>query len=391
VAHRRLTRFVAEVEEASVVIPTYNRSGYLKECLDSVLGQSVSPLEVIVIDDGSDDGTADMVASFGKAVRYFFQANAGKSRAINVAMQHVRGDLLWIFDDDDVALADSIECRLEVLNRRPELGFVLTGHYLGEDGEDGRVRRTREYVVPQIAERDLRIELMKGCFVTMQSMLVRTELIRRAGDFDVALRASEDYDMMLRLSALAPFEILRRPTFVFRQHPGPRGRKEARYSAADRQEIFRKYDGIVGRKLRATSPLVSFVTRPDELEGTEGMLKALLTRMEVMASKGLLDEMFDDLHAALRQTGAAGAQMIARRVSVAVRGGYAYPAIADDPSKFFAGIKGVRRVDGGATVLAGLAAGLATLAKSYPGSIWDRLQKLHLAVRVMYLAMETTR
>src|SRR5690349_18789523 len=178
----------------SVLIPTFNRERYLGECLESILAQTVRPFEVVVVDDGSDDATAKRVASFGTAVRYTRKENGGKPRALNFAIPTLRGNFVWMFDDDDVALPTSLELRLNALAGQSELGFVLTGHYLGFDGPDGRIRVDREYRVPEIPDQELRTALMKGCFVTMPSMLVRADLLRIAGDFDERLATSEDYD-----------------------------------------------------------------------------------------------------------------------------------------------------------------------------------------------------
>lgn len=125
----------------SVLVPTFNRENYLAECLDSLLAQSVPPLEIIVIDDGSEDGTAAVVARYGERIRYVRKENGGKPSAVNLGLSLARGDLIWIFDDDDVALPDAIETRLACLQQHPEAGFVFSPHYYGSDGPNGRIKR----------------------------------------------------------------------------------------------------------------------------------------------------------------------------------------------------------------------------------------------------------
>lgn len=374
----------------SVLIPTYNRARYLRECLESILAQTVAPFEVIVIDDGSEDETPEAVAAFGPAVRYLRKDNGGKPRAINFALPEVRGEFVWIFDDDDVALPDAIERRLAVLTRRPELGFVLTGHYLGTDGEDGRMLRGAEYRVPEIAESELWLALMRGCFVTMQSMLVRTAILRQAGEFDPQLVTSEDYDMMLRLAALAPFALLNVPTFIFRQHSGVRGPRGQQYEAVRRQRMFQRHDGVVGRKLRESLPLGAYLVPPtNESLGGAQRAAGLMSRMEVMASKGLIPEMLDDLVAALQQHAEVGDDVrhSAERCCRAICTGYAYQAIAEDFPTFQTGVGSLKALPGGRAAILYLARGFLRLAKSYPGSWADRLHRLIRAGRVALLAI----
>ena len=108
----------------TALVPTFNRSNFLKEALLSLLKQTMLPDEIIVIDDGSSDDTAQVVASFGSQVRYIHKANGGKSSALNVGLQQASGDFIYILDDDDIAATDAIERMAEVLQKNPEYGFV---------------------------------------------------------------------------------------------------------------------------------------------------------------------------------------------------------------------------------------------------------------------------
>jgi GT2 family glycosyltransferase len=371
----------------TVVIPTYNRAEYLDECLASVLKQTVTPYEVIVVDDGSTDSTSDVVAGHGDLVRYIRKENGGKPSALNVALPLIRGDFVWMFDDDDVAICDAIECRLARLEREPKIGFVLSGHFWGEDGPDGRIRQRSEHRLPEILPAELRLALMEGCFATMQSMLVRADVLSRAGRFDDELLTSEDYDMMLRLAAIAPFALVKRPTFIFRQHEGARGPRNAQFSAARRQQVFRKYDAIVGRKLRSNQPLGAYLIPPmaGDPPDAQKQVIALSARMRVMASKGLITELFDDLSIALAIGGPAriGLRSITAGVRDCVCTGYAYYAIAGDFQTTLRCLNAIARQPGGRSAIWYFSSGLLRLAKSFPGSLPERLHKLFLAVRAL--------
>ena len=90
-------------------------------------GQPAGPIgaaaEIIVIDDGSEDGTAALLAGYGERIRHVRKENGGKPSAVNLGLSMARGDLIWIFDDDDVALPDAIETRLACLNNTRERGL----------------------------------------------------------------------------------------------------------------------------------------------------------------------------------------------------------------------------------------------------------------------------
>ena len=93
----------------TAIIPTYNRSTFLGEALASLLAQTLPPDEIVVVDDGSTDNTAEVVASISSQIVYIRQPNRGKSAALNLGLQLASNELIYIFDDDDIAAEDCIE------------------------------------------------------------------------------------------------------------------------------------------------------------------------------------------------------------------------------------------------------------------------------------------
>ena len=94
----------------TVIIPTYNRAHLLRQALDSIFRQTLTPSQVIVTDDGSTDDTREALRGYYDRIEYLPQAhNRGKAAALNAALPRVRGELVWIFDDDDVALPHSLD------------------------------------------------------------------------------------------------------------------------------------------------------------------------------------------------------------------------------------------------------------------------------------------
>ena len=172
------------VASVTAVIATCNRAQYLGEALDSVLGQTAPPAQVIVVDDGSTDGTAAVLRGYGGRIEVIEQENGGKSRALNRAMPRVRGEYLWIFDDDDIALPDNVERHRAVLDVHPELGFVYSGCSVIRVHADGRVEHRGRMPVPRVSEDALFPSMIEQNFMQQQGMLVRTRCYAEVGPFD---------------------------------------------------------------------------------------------------------------------------------------------------------------------------------------------------------------
>jgi glycosyltransferase involved in cell wall biosynthesis len=134
------------VSFVSVVIPTYNRAAFLPEAIASVRAQTRPPDEVVVVDDGSTDGTREIVLGLGPGIRYVYQANAGSAAARNAGIRLASGDVLAFLDSDDVWLPRHVEVLLRRLEApaRPVPGIVIgRARYVGagsmagrEDGEE---------------------------------------------------------------------------------------------------------------------------------------------------------------------------------------------------------------------------------------------------------------
>ena len=366
----------------SVLVPTFNRANYIAECLDSLLAQTMPALEIIVIDDGSDDGTAELLKRYEQRIRYVRKKNGGKPTAVNLGLSLALGELIWIFDDDDVALPDSIANRVEALQARADAGFVYSPHYYGSDDTNGRIRRGNLHNVSRHATDSFLFELMKGCFFSLSSALVRTEAYRTVGSLDPELVTSEDYDMALRLARIYPAAYCPEPTFIVRQHMGLRGPKVFRSDGNQRTKVFRKFDQRVGQKLRASLPLCDYlVPREAEVSDVATQRQALLGRMTVMASKGCLPEMVEDLHniLALLPLDSVPSPTEREAIAKAICTGYASAAIEDQWKDFKALLAKLPRSPAGRSVIRSISAGLFRLAKGYPGPVMVRCLRLKQA------------
>jgi glycosyltransferase involved in cell wall biosynthesis len=176
----------------SYVVPVYNGDRYLAECIASILAQTLRPHEVIVVDDGSVDGTASVAAGFGKRVRYVFQDNGGHSAARNHGARLASGDLLGFFDADDLMLPGKTEAQVACFAARPELQFCdayLRNFWSPDIPLSERWKRSRS--------RFTHSEQPRAHSIT--TWLMRRSLFDRVGRFDESLVFGEDDDWYRRM------------------------------------------------------------------------------------------------------------------------------------------------------------------------------------------------
>lgn len=190
----------------SVVIPTYQRRALVCQAVGSVLQQTFQNFELIVVDDGSTDGSEAALAGLDARIRYFWQANRGVSAARNAGIKLARGEIVALLDSDDCWLPDHLAIVSEVLRRRPEAilctttpRFEIGGHQPPGDAE----------VVDALPS--LLAENIVGC---PTSVAVRREPLLAAGGFDERLLVMEGWELWLRLALLGRFALLQRQTVI---------------------------------------------------------------------------------------------------------------------------------------------------------------------------------
>ncbi len=177
----------------SVIVPTYNRAELLRLTIESVLAQRWQPLELIVVDDGSRDGTPALLRSYGDRLRVIRQDNAGGTAARNAGTRAARGAYLNWLDHDDLMHPDKIARQLAVFRAHPALGLVHCGYERID--REGRVLER----ITGLPEGDVRARLVCGCFVWSGAPLVRREVIEQVGLFDETVWSS-DADLWLRIA-----------------------------------------------------------------------------------------------------------------------------------------------------------------------------------------------
>lgn len=200
----------------SVIIPAYNAEEYIAKAIESCLCQTCLPHEIIVVDDGSTDGTAKLAESFPPPVRLVrLPQNMGLPSARNRGVEVASGDWLVFLDADDWFLPEKLECQRRCALEHEHAVLIYTGFLVSLDG----VETLGRFNPPTVLESMLRYR----CAFHVGTVALRRDAFDSVGGFDPALRVTEDWDLWLRLAALystAVFAAVPEPLAVYRITPG---------------------------------------------------------------------------------------------------------------------------------------------------------------------------
>ena len=183
----------------SVIIPTYNRIDVLPRALDSVFSQSDPLTDVIVVDDGSDDGTADMVSAKYPEVKLIKQQNTGVSAARNRGIAESKGGWIAFLDSDDEWKPQKLERQIICIAENPDAVLIHTDEIWIRDGKRVNPMKKHQKSGGRIFQKCLPL-----CVISPSSVLVKRSLLEEIGNFDEDLDVCEDYDLWLRICAEYP-------------------------------------------------------------------------------------------------------------------------------------------------------------------------------------------
>ncbi len=197
-------------DSIAVIIPAYNAAASIAEAIDSILAQTITVSEIIVVDDGSSDKTAEIVASYGSPVRLITQPNNGPSHARNHGALQSDAVYLAFLDADDSWQPPKLACQLRLLQRHPEAVLCYTG--LLEIYSDGR-RVAQPGVNPARLKKVLRVG---NPGITPSCVMIRGKTFRNLGGFDLTRKGCEDWDLWLRLHRIGRFCAVTEPLTNYR-------------------------------------------------------------------------------------------------------------------------------------------------------------------------------
>lgn len=201
----------------SVVIPAYNAAWCIRRAIDSVLAQTFRDFEVLVVDDGSTDDTAQVLRSYSPAVMVVRKVNGGLSSARNAGIINARGELVAFLDADDCWLPTKLERQVELMRSRPELGFCSTAaRVVGPDGTLLNIWTGAQWQGSFLVHLFGTHGNVAG---SGSAVVARRALFDQAGGFDESLRSLEDIDMWMRLAAVSEYSCLHESLTVILKRP----------------------------------------------------------------------------------------------------------------------------------------------------------------------------
>lgn len=228
------------MSKVSVIIPAFNCEAFIDEAVESVLQQTLQPDEIIVVDDGSTDSTAERLQKYRSVLRYIHQENKGPSAARNVGISNASGEYIAFLDNDDVWLPRKLAAQVDAMRRHPEVALVFSdAAWIRDDGTTARYTFDRRpgsasrsgnglrSQIARLAENDGTIlagdwygDLLQDNFIINSSVLMRREALLKVGAIDESLVLNSDYDLWLRISSHFPIAYLNLAALNYRVHEG---------------------------------------------------------------------------------------------------------------------------------------------------------------------------
>jgi len=201
--------------KVSICIPTYNRKEYLRETIDSILAQTFKDYEIVIVDDGSTDGTETMLKQLGIPLVYQWQENGGDAAARNKLIELAQGEYISFIDSDDLLMPDAIERMFNAIEVQSDDVIVYGSYYRINKKGHTYSKCKRKLYSGKITKHLFETILVHSC-----GSMFPAKILKNSPLFDTSLKVCSDYDLWLRLSLKYRFLALKVPTFKRRRHPG---------------------------------------------------------------------------------------------------------------------------------------------------------------------------
>jgi glycosyltransferase involved in cell wall biosynthesis len=187
--------------KVSVIIPTYNSIRFVTEAIDSVLAQTFQDFEILVVDDGSNDETRQVLKEkYGDSIRYLYKENGGVSSARNYGIERAEGKYIAFLDADDVWMPEKLEKQVELLESDSEIGLCYTGAIKVDENLE-----LKDYIQAQRYEDACEGLLLNMNILVLSSSFVRKDIVLQTNGFDSRFSTCADKEYWLRLSLLTKF------------------------------------------------------------------------------------------------------------------------------------------------------------------------------------------
>lgn len=204
----------------SILVPSYNQAKYLSSALDSLLSQSITDWEALIVNDGSTDNTQQVIDAYclrDSRFRAFHKSNGGAGSALNVGLHAALGQWICWLSSDDLFEVYKLQTHFDWIEKNPDCMFFFT-HFRELDEATGKLKDSEHWrSLPE--KRFQVIEMLRGNYIAGNSVCINRIVWERVGVFDESLRYGQDYDMWLRLLAVYPATYIPVRTCITRIHP----------------------------------------------------------------------------------------------------------------------------------------------------------------------------
>ena len=207
----------------SIVLPYYNGKQFIKEAIDSIMSQTYTHFELLLVDDGSPDKNQsdyvkNLMDSYGdKRLKYYYKENGGLSDARNFCIDNAKGEFIAFIDQDDLWVPDKLEKQVDVFIQKSDVNFICTdGEIFGEINRS--IDRQKELKLINGFVQQSYLRMIKGNFAIASSVIFRKKLISEIGYSNRAFIIAPDYEYFIRFSRKYDFYFIPEPLIKYRMH-----------------------------------------------------------------------------------------------------------------------------------------------------------------------------
>ena len=221
----------------TVVTPSFNHGRFIRETIESVLGQGYPNIEYLVMDGGSTDGTVAILRGYGDRVRWVSEPDRGQANAINKGWRRARGSILAYLNSDDTYLPGAVERAVERLHAEPDAALVYgEGYHVDEAGQIIERYPTEPFKLARLEE---------TCFICQPTVFVQHDVVERVGFLDESLNYCMDYDLWIRAARLGRFAYIPEYLATTRLHAGTKTLgQRARVHAEIVRTVYRHFGHV---------------------------------------------------------------------------------------------------------------------------------------------------
>jgi len=207
----------------TVIIPVYNGEKFIRQTLDSVLAQDYSAIEILVVNDGSSDGTQEVLNSYSDRIHVVWQANQGVAEARNNGIRAAKGKYVCFCDSDDIWAPQKVSEQVRYLDTHADVGMVYCDWFFWNADQDGNFSIPDEFDMPLFQQEIdsfesgwIYCQLLLDCICLTSTVMFRREIVEQVGFFNPEFLNGEDYDYWLRTSRVTQIHKLKAKRVLYR-------------------------------------------------------------------------------------------------------------------------------------------------------------------------------